>query len=202
TGVVGKRIADNFQNVQAKEAVLIFQDASSLEMDVSVPERDFIRMQRGLTLGERTEITRPEVVISAVPGRRFPAWIKSFTTTADPVTRTYTATFQFDHPDDVNILPGMTARVLLNPSDETIKKYLPAGAVMVPLTAIASDPDGKPFVWRFDPESAMVTAVAVVLGEINNTQIEITDGLDAGDRIAITGVAQLHEGARVRPLEQ
>ena len=37
TGVVGQRIADNYQNVQAKEPVLIFQDTSSLEMDVSVP---------------------------------------------------------------------------------------------------------------------------------------------------------------------
>lgn len=202
SGVVGQRIADNFQNVQAKEPVLIFQDASSLEMDVSVPERDFIRMKRGLTLEERTEISRPEVAISAIPGRRFPARIKSFTTTADPVTRTYTATFQFDHPDDVNILPGMTARVLINPNADTLRKYMPSSTVMVPLTAIASTADGNPFVWRIDPDSMAVTAAEVVLGEINNTRIEITEGLETGDRIAITGVTQLHEGTRVRPLEK
>jgi RND family efflux transporter MFP subunit len=202
TGVIGKRIADNFQNVQAKEAVLIFQDTSSLEMDVSVPERDFIRMKRGLTLEERTAIGRPEVAVSAIPGRRFPARIKSFTATADPVTRTYTATFAFDRPDDVNILPGMTARVILNPSAETIEKYTPTGTVMVPLTAIASDETGQPFVWRVDSDSMTVNRVPVTLGEISNSSISATGGLNQGDRIAVTGVARLFEGAQVRPLEQ
>jgi len=202
TGVVGQRIADNYQNVQAKEAVLIFQDTSSLEMDVAVPERDFIRMKRGLTLEERTEIAHPEVAISSIPGRRFPARIKSFTATADPVTRTYTATFQFDRPEDVNILPGMTARVILTPGTESIEKYMPTGAVMVPLTAIASDETGNPYVWRVDPDSMQVSHVPVTLGEISNTDITVTSGLQQGDRIATTGVARLYEGAQVRPLQR
>jgi len=202
TGVVGQRIADNYQNVQAKAPVLIFQDASSLEMDVAVPERDFIRMKRGLTLEERTKFLRPEVSISAIPGRRFPARIKSFTATADPVTRTYTATFQFDRPADVNILPGMTARVILIPSSESVEKYMPTASVMVPLTAIASDETGNPFVWRVDPDSMKVSLVPVTLGEISNAEIKVTSGLEPGDRIAITGVTQLFEGAQVRPLEK
>jgi len=202
TGVVGKRIADNYQNVQAKEQVLIFQDTSSLEMDVAVPERDFIRMKRGLTLDERTEIARPEVAVSAIPGRSFPARLKSFTATADPVTRTYTATFQFDRPDGVNILPGMTARVILNPSAESIEKYMPSDGVMVPVAAVASDETGNPYVWRVDPASMKVSRAPVTLGEISNTNITVTGGLDQGDRIAVTGVARLFEGAQVRPLEQ
>ena len=202
TGVVGQRIADNFQNVQSKEPVLIFQDTSSLEMDVAVPERDFVRMQRGLTLEERTEITRPEVAISAIPGRTFPARLKSFTATADPVTRTYTATFRFDRPDDVNILPGMTARVIVKPSAEAIEKYTPAEVFLVPLAAIGSDASGKPYVWRVDPDSMKVARVDVMLGEIVNNDITLTGGLERGDRIAITGVSRLYDGAKVRPLEK
>jgi multidrug efflux system membrane fusion protein len=202
TGVVGQRLADNYQNVQAKEAVLIFQDTSSLEIDVAVPERDFIRMQRGLTLDERTEMGRPEVAVSAIPARRFPARLKSFTATADPVTRTYTATFYFERPDDVNILPGMTARVILSPNAETVEKYTPAGTVMVPVTAIASDEAGKPYVWRVDPDSMKVNRVPVTLGEISNSSITVTSGLDPGDLIATTGVTRLFDGARVRPLEK
>jgi RND family efflux transporter MFP subunit len=202
TGVVGQRIADNFQNVQSKEPVLIFQDTSSLEMDVSVPERDFVRMQRGLTLEERTGILRPEVAISAIPGRTFPARLKSFTATADPVTRTYTATFRFDRPDDVNILPGMTARVILKPSAETIEKYTPAEVFLVPLAAIGSDASGKPYVWRVDPDSMKVARVDVTLGEIVKNDITLTGGLERGDRIAITGVSRLYDGATVRPLEK
>jgi RND family efflux transporter MFP subunit len=200
-GVVGQRLADNYQNVQAKEPVLIYQDTSLLEMDVTVPERDFVRMQRGLSLEERTELGNPEVAISSIPGRAFPARIKSFTTTADPVTRTYKATFQFDKPGDVNILPGMTARVTLNPSAETMEKYSPQGGIKVPAAAVASDPQGDPYVWRIDPSTMKVSRVAVTLGEIGTSDITITSGLDMGDLIAITGVSQLHEDAQVRPLE-
>jgi RND family efflux transporter MFP subunit len=200
-GVVGVRLADNFQNVQAQDPVLIYQDTSILEMDVSVPERDFVRMQRGLSLEERTELAQPEVAISAIPGRNFPARIKSFTTTADPVTRTYKATFQFDKPGDVNILPGMTARVILNPSAENVKKYMPKDEIKVPVVAVASDERGNPFVWRIDPSTMKVSRVAVMLGEIGTTDIVITSGLDRGDRIAITGVSQLFDGTQVRPLE-
>jgi multidrug efflux system membrane fusion protein len=202
TGVVGERIADNYQNVQPQEPVLIFQDTSSLEMDVSVPERDFIRMQRGLTLEERTNIARPEVVISAIPGRRFPARIKSSTATADPVTRTYKATFQFERPEDVNILPGMTARVIVNPSTDAVETYTKAGVIMIPVAAVASDEQGNPFVWRINPDSMKVTPAAVSLGEITQDGILVTDGLDAGDRIAVSGVSYLYEGAQVRPLEK
>ena len=202
TGVVGERIADNYQNVQPQEPVLIFQDTSSLEMDVSVPERDFIRMKRGLTLEERTNIARPEVIISAIPGRRFPARIKSFTATADPVTRTYKATFQFDRPRDVNILPGMTARVLINPSEEEVRKYTQTGTILLPAAAVASDDQGNPFVWRVDPASMTVARAAVSLGEISQAGIVVTGGLEEGDRIAVSGVSHLYEGAQVRPLKQ
>jgi RND family efflux transporter MFP subunit len=202
TGVVGERLADNYQNVQAKEPVLIFQDTSSLEMDVSVPERDFIRMKRGLTLQERTDIARPEVIISAIPGRRFPAQIKSFTATADPVTRTYKATFRFERPGDVNILPGMTARVIINPTAEAVQQYTQTGVVMIPVAAIASDEQGNPFVWRVDPDTMQVERAAVSLGEISQAGIVVNDGLEEGDRIAVSGVSHLYEGAQVRPLEQ
>ena len=202
TGVVGERIADNYQNVQPQEPVLIFQDTSSLEMDVSVPERDFIRMQRGLTLEERTNIARPEVVISAIPGRRFPARIKSSTATADPVTRTYKATFQFERPEDVNILPGMTARVIVNPSTDAVETYTKAGVIMIPVPAVASDDQGNPFVWRVDPASMTVARAAVSLGEISQAGIVVTGGLEEGDRIAVSGVSYLYEGAQVRPLEK
>jgi RND family efflux transporter MFP subunit len=201
-GVVGQRLADNYQNVQAKEPVLIYQDTSRLEMDVSVPERDFVRMQQGLTLEERTQAYQPEVAVSSIPGRTFPARIKSFTTTADPVTRTYTATFQFERPDDVNILPGMTARVILTPSAEVIDRLQAQDTVMVPLTAVGGDAQGDPYVWRIDPDSMAVSRVPVKLGAIRDARIEVTAGLEQGDRIAVSGVARLYEGARVRPLEK
>jgi RND family efflux transporter MFP subunit len=201
TGMVGEKLGDNFQNVQAKEPVLVYQDISSLEMDVTVPERDFVRMRKGLTLEERNAVARPEVQISSVPGRSFPARAKSFTTTADPVTRTYKATFAFDNPGDVNILPGMTARVVLNPSSEKLEEYTSLGGISIPLVATAGDEQGNAYVWLIDPDSMQVTRRPVTLGEIYQDSVRVNSGLQNGDRIAISGVASLQEGVKVRPLE-
>ena len=202
TGMVGERLGDNYQNVKAKEPVLIYQDISSLEMDVTVPERDFVRMRKGLTLEERNTIARPEVAISAIPGRTFPARAKSFTTAADPVTRTYKATFSFDNPGDVNILPGMTARVILNPPPDKLEDYTALGGISVPLVATAGDEQGNAYVWLVDPDSMQVTRKPVTLGEVYAANVRITSGLQNGDRIAISGVTSLQEGVKVRPLGQ
>lgn len=202
SGMVGEKLGDNFQNVRAKEPVLVYQDISSLEMDVTVPERDFVRMRKGLSLEERNAIARPKLAISSIPGRTFPAHAKSFTTTADPVTRTYKATFAFDNPDDVNILPGMTARVILNPPPDKLEDYTALGGLSIPLVATAGDEQGNAYVWLVDPDSMQVTRTPVTLGEIYADRVLITSGLQNGDRIAISGVASLQEGVRVRPLEK
>ena len=199
-GVVGERIADNFQNVRAKEPILIFQDTSSLEMDVTVPERDFVQMQQGLTLEERTARARPTIEISSLPGRSFEAHIKSFTATADPVTRTYKATFAFENPEDVNILPGMTARVILNPSPEVVAENATLGGIRIPAVASASDDQGNAYVWRVDPDTMKVSRVPVMLGQMSGTDVLVSSGLSKGDRIAISGAAHLQEGMKVRPL--
>jgi len=199
-GVVGKKISDNFQNVQAKEPILVYQDTSSLEMDVTVPERDFVHVKRGLTLEERTARARPVVEISSLPGRSFPARIKSFTATADPVTRTYKATFAFVNPGDVNILPGMTARVILTPPADVLANDVNLGGIRIPAIAVASDDQGNAYVWRVDPDTMKVNRVPVVLGQMSGADVRVSSGLAHGDRIAISGVAHLREGMKVRPL--
>ena len=47
--LIARKIADNFQNVQAKEPVLLLQDISGLEMDINVPEQDFALATPGIT---------------------------------------------------------------------------------------------------------------------------------------------------------
>jgi RND family efflux transporter MFP subunit len=202
TGTVGRRIADNFQNVQAKEPILVLQDKSSLEINVNVPERDFVRVTPGLTLEQRTEQLKPEIELSTIPGRRFPARLQSFTTTSDPVTRTYRATFAFSNPEEVNILPGMTARVIVHAPARADAGSAPAGTVTIPVAATLADDQGHAFVWLVDPDSMQVSRRPVELGEMADARVEVTSGLAAGDRIAVSGASHLREGMKVRPLER
>jgi RND family efflux transporter MFP subunit len=201
SGEVAKKLADNFQNVQAKETILLLQDITSLEMDVTLPEQDFSRAATGLSNEERTRVTQPEIVVSSLPDKRFPARFKSLSTAADPVTRTYAGTFAFDNPPDINILPGMTAKVILHLPEEKLAEVGMAG-FMVPVSAVAADGQGGAYAWRVDPDTMRVARVPVTLGGMVGEDVRILNGLAAGDRITISGVHHLREGMQVRPLDE
>jgi RND family efflux transporter MFP subunit len=197
TGTVARKLVDDFQNVKAKEPIIVLQDESTLEIDVSVPESDFARMTPELTIEERNRRSRPRVSVSSIPGRSFPARIKEFSTTADPVTRTFKATFAFDRPDDVTVRPGMTAKVTLTPAPLAA----PAGAVSIPARAVVTDATGEAFVWVVDPMTMKVKRTPVVTGELSGENIAISSGIAPGDQIAVSGVHHLRDGMEVRRFE-
>jgi RND family efflux transporter MFP subunit len=199
SGMVSRKIADNFQNVQAKQSILLLEDISSLELDVNVPEQDFSGLTPGLSLKQRTERVRPEIHVSSIANRSFKARLISFETSADPVTRTYRATFAFENPDDIHVLPGMTAKAVLNvpPGKSSATGSL---GLLIPATAVVTDIDGSAYVWKFDPGSSQVSKAIVTIGDMSGDNIRVLSGLHGGDQIATAGAAHLHEGMKVRPL--
>ena len=194
SGRMARKLVEDFQNVQAKEPVLVLQDTSTLEIEVNVPERDVAgapidREREGLQ--NRTE---PEVIVSALPDMKFPAWVKEFAAAADPVTRTFSAKLNFKNPGTVNILPGMTARVQITVNPER--------AWSVPVSAALADDSGNAYVWKLDPESMAVSRAPVELGDLLDDRVRISTGLTEGDLVAISGVNQLRDGMIVRIIEQ
>ena len=196
SGVVAKTLVENFQNVRAREPVLILQDVSSLELIVAIPEADFAGMTPGLSLEERNARSTPEVSISAHPGRRFPAQLKEFSTTADPTTRTYEVVVTFDRPEDVTISPGMTARVIFHISASPRDV-----GISIPASAALADERGDAYVWKVDPASMRVSRGPVSLGAMVGDTVIVRDGLESGDWVALTGVHHLREGMEVSRLQ-
>jgi len=192
-GLIARKLVEDFQNVQAKEPVLVLQDISHLEIAVSVPERDMTRGSTTRTAEEINQRAQPQVQISSLPDRSFPARVKEFATSADPVTRTFQVRLIFEPPDDVAILPGMTARVTLTVvGDDKIR---------LPSHATFADADGNPNIWLLDSETMKVQRAPVKLGELTGNEVEILEGLAAGDQVVISGVSQLREGTQVRRYE-
>jgi len=193
-GIVARRLVEDFQNVQAKEPVLVVQDISLLQIMISIPERD---ITAGKTIRGIDEITRraqPRVQVSSVPGREFPARVSEIATMADPITRTFQIRLVFEPPDDVTILPGMTARVIANPIGEDV--------VRLPSHAALSDDSGAAQVWVLDPTSMTVSRRAVQLGELTGSDVQILDGLARGDLVAVSGISHLRDGMQVRRYER
>lgn len=198
SGKIGKKLLKDYQNVQAKEPVLILQDNSTLEILINIPERDLTMAIPGFTAKQLNFQINAMFSLSSIPERVFPAHVKEFATTADPETRTFEITLGFDPPRDVTLFPGMTTKVILQnrtSSNET-------QAFDIPTNAVSADDTGESFVWLIDPASMQTRRAPVKLGEFSHSMVEIHQGLSSGDWVAISGVHQLREGMTVRRLEE
>jgi RND family efflux transporter MFP subunit len=197
-GIMSRKLVEDFANVQAKEPVLIFEDDSLLEIKVSVPERDMAgRRPSRENLDEVNERLRPEVMVTSMPDDRFTARLKELATTADPTTRTFEATFQFQQPEEIVVLPGMTAKVIIQVGD-----FGSVSDVSIPARAVLADGESQPMVWIVAPDTSVVESRAVTLGELAGDQVIVTDGLRNGDTVAISGMVQLRPGMKVRRWER
>ncbi len=191
-GRMARKLVADYANVQAKEAVLILQDISILEIEIDVPERDFAQRPRNnLSKDEMTERVKPLVIVSSVPDVPFPGRIKEFATTAEPITRTFAVTLNFDPVDEYTVLPGMTARVKVVVDPER--------AWSVPAKAVQQTPEGQAYIWKVDPETMRVSKALVELAEgMVEDRVRLLEGVAAGDQVAISGVMQLEDGLQVR----
>lgn len=108
------------------------------------------------------------------------------------MTRTFEVTLAFDAPDDVTILPGMTARVVA----DALTAADGAG-LMVPVEAVFSDSSSKSFVWVVGGDMK-VARRQVACGALAGGGIAVTSGLEPGEEIAVSGIAHLRDGMSVR----
>lgn len=197
TGRIGRTFVDNFTNVQAKQQILLLQDLTELEVVVNVPEQDWLRAKPGLTLAQQTERVKPEVSLSTLPDRTFPAAVTEIAASADPVTRTFAARARFDPPDDVIILPGMSATVTIRvPQDLTTSET----TVLVPANSVVGGDDGGSYVWKISGDPLTAKLAPVTVGQLTGSEIEVLEGLESGDRIAVSGVQHLADGMQVSEL--
>ncbi len=192
-GRVANTLVENFENVRAKQSILVLQDISSVEIDINVPEER-------VALAKKPPSFKFVASFDYLPEREFDITIKEFATEADPKTQTYAVTFSMPAPEDVNILPGMTA---------TVKEYRQAteegvSSYAVPIDVVPVDGLGNYYVWLLKKGAENIYTVHradVTVGDMIGDSIQILKGLNKGDRIAMAGVHYLQEGQEVRLLE-
>ena len=133
---------------------------------------------------------KPEAVVrfDAFDDKTFPITYQEISTDADATTGGYTVTSIMERPTDIALLPGMSGQVEMPLQNQ--------GQSRVPVKALLQD-DGGQFVWRV-LENGEVTKTPVTLSEKGYVE----SGLNDGDRIVISGVANLEEGMKVRPWER
>jgi RND family efflux transporter MFP subunit len=196
SGIVSRRHVENYQEVQAKEPVVSLDDISSLEILVDLPESVVARISEP---SDRTGKQAPvHAEFAALPDREFSLIVKEFSTRADPKTQTFQVVFQMEKPDDVAILPGMTAMIVGSAQPDVNGD----GRYVIPAVAVFGDEQGVSHVWVVEPKSMAVQRRKVVIGEVaGDAGIRITEGLQAGEIVAVSGASQLRDGMLVKPFD-
>jgi RND family efflux transporter MFP subunit len=189
-GTIAATFVENFQNVQAKQAILRLLDTSRIELTVDVPESLISNVQY---VGEVT------VAFDAFPGRPVPATIKEVGTEATLTTRTYPVTVIMDQPDDFQILPGMagvaTGEAELPGETQFVGFELPATSLF--------QHEGQDCVWVLVPgDDDLYTATRreVETGVLSALGVRVK-GLEPGLLIATAGARSLREGQHIRLLQ-
>jgi RND family efflux transporter MFP subunit len=192
-GVIAIRYVENFEDVQAKEPIVSIQDIAEVEVLVDVPESVMTTLKRG---GGGKDIMAE---FSVAPGKQYPLALREFSTQADPRTQTYQVTLLMKQPDDITVLPGMTASVAgtTGPVQEEIT------AIIIPAMAVFADETGNSNVWVVNRDSMTVHKRQVTPGPLSgSSDIVIGSGLEPGETITVTGVMHLRENMKIRDLSK
>ncbi len=194
SGQVGIKRVENFEDVAAKQPVLGLHDLAQVEIVINVPESVMATVREG-----RGASATAVATFDVAPNRSYALRVKEFSVAADPATQTFPITFSMPQPADLNVLPGMTALVVISDLQLAEDEAVP---ITVPAHAVFSDAAGSPQVWVVDTESRTVHRRSVQVGPVTGTQsIVVLDGLRPGETIAVAGIYELEEGQEIRLLE-
>ena len=190
-GKVVQQYVQNFEDVQAKQAIVRLLDSSRIEMVINIPES---------LISYAPYITNIRVQFDAFKDHPIPAVIKEIGAEASRSTRTYPVTLLMDQPEDFKILPGMAGRTT---GDRKSVEASKQQGIVVPISAIFSpEANANSNVWVFDEHTATVSRREVTTGELTDYGVQIQQGLTPGEWVITAGVSYLTEGLTVRLLEE
>lgn len=181
SGRVGLRQVSPGALIQPGTPVTTLDDISRVRVEFSIPEVFFARVQAGSPVFARS---------AAYGDRRFQGRVALMDTRIDPATRTIRLISEFDNADEA-LKPGLFLTVELTLQSRP-------NAVLIPEEAL--DPLGdRNFVYAV--REGRARRVEVRLGLRLPGEVEIREGVQAGDQIVVRGLQRLREGAPVRVTE-
>ena len=186
-GIIAKRNVDNFVNIQAKTSIAVLQQLETLDLIFDVPGPDVAKLAKSKTFKLMAKL-------DSIPDSEFKAALIEFSTQADAATQTYRGRVSIKPPSSVTILPGMAGTIVVT------DKPIGSSIILIPVTAIGSEPDGKAFVWVVTQPDNKVKKHPVTIGEATGAAVSVLDGLAAGDTVVTAGVSALQESMTVRPI--
>jgi len=178
-GILGQRDISIGTLVQPGTLITTIDDDSIMKLDFAVPEVFLSAIEAGVEIEASTKVW-PEV---------FQGKVASISSRVDPVTRSIMVRALINN-EDKKLRPGMLMRVQLQSN--------PRNTLVIPEESVITQ-GRKQFVYTIN-ENADATSVnlaPVSLGVRRKGEVEILDGLSAGDRVVTHGISRVRQGTRV-----
>ncbi|MEP7274396.1 MAG: efflux RND transporter periplasmic adaptor subunit, partial [Acidobacteriota bacterium] len=158
------------ETVWGNQAVLEIPDLNTLMAESFIPEVDIGKIK----LGQRAEMT-----IDAFPGKTYSGSVKRIGTLVRPKSwdipnKILDAQIALDNLDTSIMRPGMSVKTKIETASI-------ANCLAIPLKSVRATVDGS--LVKVKTEQGWVER-AVKLGDSNGVEIQVLEGLNAGDRIA------------------
>jgi RND family efflux transporter MFP subunit len=186
-GHIAWRSVDPHEEIKVGQKVFAIDAKGALEVHLAVPETTIHRVHMG---------TPATVMFSTLPGRSVKGRISDIGSAAVKANAFPVKVGLIEPP--VNINPGMTAEAsLVLKDDSQMTGY------RVPIQAILPAKEIRQgYAFVYDPKTSAVRKTPVrTLGAEQNMVI-VSEGLSAGDIIAVAGVSFLADGMKVKLMEQ
>lgn len=182
---IAERQVNPFTEVKAGERVFELNAVGMLEVEVAVAENTIAQITQGLPV----QIRLPAIT-TTVKGR-----ITEVATVAG-AGQLFSVTISMVAPP-ASLRSGMTAEVSILLAPDAV-----SAGYLVPLTAIVPEQDmqgGAVFI--YDPASSTVRKHKVRVVGARGNLLEISEGIKAGDVIAVAGASFLSDGQTVKLLQ-
>lgn len=185
SGVITKKMVNEFSLIQPNQTLFILQNLNDLEAIIDVPTKLFAEGNRNINAVG---------VIEGINNVSFPLYYRYFMLDAESMAQTYSVVLAFSDLKGQTVLPGMTVTVLPEINELDTKD------VTIPISAIIPDNMGKQFVWMVNADDT-VSKQYIETGTLLGNRIVVNNGLKPKDKIVVAGVIALKEGDLVRPLD-
>jgi membrane fusion protein, multidrug efflux system len=164
--------------------VVTLQQLDPIYVNFSLPEREQAQIETGLNV---------RATLSALPDALFEGSITAVEPGIDPATRNFNIQATFSNSAQ-QLRPGMFARISIRlPESEQV--------VVVPRTAIQYAPYGNSVYVvvpaEDNPEQLIVKRRFVRTGTERGDLVAVIDGLEAGEKVATSGLLKLRNDASV-----
>jgi len=190
-GTLGLRSINLGQYVKDGDELVNLEDTSKLTVDFRLPER----YQNRLAPGQGVQVQ-----LDALPGKRYDARVIAIDPLLDANGRSISVRAEMPAVPGDGLRPGMFARVL-------VVFAVDDRALVVPEEALVPQ-GGRQFVYVIDEQGQgdarkrVSRRVEVELGVRRGAEVQITQGLKAGDTVVVAGQQRLQrDGTAVRVVD-